>query len=135
MTGRDAVVAESAPRGFAANCPRGHRPAQTLSISDLNRPGVEFYCVLCDLWWTPAPEERDRALSVVTAASRDTTAPISPAVAVVQFTCESCGSETYVHCQCQTDPTGCSDGVVECLDCGYANRPVLPGPILDVFRA
>ena len=122
-------------RGFAAQCPRGHRPAQTLSVAEVSRADVEFYCVLCDLWWIPSDEERSRVLSAIRGASDDTTWASPVDVAVVPFTCQNCGSKTHVHCQSLDDSTGCSDGVVECLDCGWPNRPVLPGPVLDVFRA
>jgi hypothetical protein len=122
-------------RGFAAKCPRGHRPAQTASAKELRRPDFEFYCVLCDLWWVPSLAERALALSTVNAAAVRTISRQSPDIAVVPFTCENCGIQAHVHCYHLDDATGCSDEVIECLDCGRANHPVLPGPVLDVSRA
>jgi hypothetical protein len=63
---------------FAARCPRGHRPPQTRTLSDLRNPRVQFYCELCQHAWTPAASERMRALEFAE-ASESEAAPSSAA--------------------------------------------------------
>ncbi len=129
-----AMLRPSTPQAFAATCPKGHRPAQTLSAAEVVRPAVTFYCVLCDRCWIPTTQEREEALHAIVAREAWPQATSSP-VDVVAFQCRNCECKTHVHCQ-RLDFHGEWDGgIVECLDCGYVNRPTLSGPVLDVFRA
>lgn len=68
-------MTRTAPRhSFAGRCPNGHRPAQTRTLSELRNPGLQFYCALCESSWTPAVDERERALGFAEAAE-DWSAP------------------------------------------------------------
>lgn len=53
---------------FAARCPRGHRPSQKRTLTELRSPSVQFHCSLCGRSWTPTTTERLRALGFAEAS-------------------------------------------------------------------
>ncbi len=64
---------------FAARCPKGHRPAQTRTLAELQDPAVRFYCALCGRLWTPDREDHTRALDFAEASERRLDSPLSAA--------------------------------------------------------
>lgn len=64
---------------FAARCPRGHRPAQSRTLGELQDPEVRFYCALCGRSWTPEREDHARALEFAEASQRWVESPLSAA--------------------------------------------------------
>jgi len=69
-------MTRTAPRhSFAGRCPNGHRPAQTRTLTELRDPNVQFYCALCEASWTPAADERRRAVGFAEAAEDWTSLP------------------------------------------------------------
>jgi Zn finger protein HypA/HybF involved in hydrogenase expression len=119
---------------FGARCPQGHRPAQQLSVMDVNRMDVEFYCLLCDRSWSPSPEEHERARMFIEASCRGTEAVLPPEVAVVRIACEQCATTMHVHCEAGGLFSTAATSLVECPECAHTTDAVLPGAILDIFR-
>ena len=64
---------------FAARCPKGHRPAQTVTLDQLRQPGVEFYCGLCEKTWVPSSRELERAVRFAEASEDVFDTPLSAA--------------------------------------------------------
>ena len=120
---------------FGARCPRGHLPSQQLSVAELNRADVEFYCVLCDLAWIPSLDERARVRAFVASGSRSFQPAEGFAVAVVRLICEHCAADVSIHCHPQGLVDVGATSLIECPDCAHPTDVVLPGPVLDVFRA
>ena len=120
---------------FGARCPRGHLPAQQLSASELDRAHLEFYCVLCDLGWSPSPDERERVRALVEASGPNRPPVAATDVVVVRLTCEQCAAGVDIHCQPHGTNDGSATSLIECPDCGHPTDAILPGPILDIFRS
>jgi hypothetical protein len=64
---------------FAARCPNGHRPPQSLTLSALRDPQVRFHCRVCEESWTPDDYEHDRALGFAEASEGQFETPLNAA--------------------------------------------------------
>jgi hypothetical protein len=53
---------------FAARCPNGHRPPQSLTLAALRNPKVRFHCRVCEETWTPDCKDHQRALTFAEAS-------------------------------------------------------------------
>ena len=71
----EGMMMQSVRHSFAARCPRGHRPAQMRTLTELRDPNVRFYCRLCGSSWMPAHDDLTKAVRFAEASEHQTDTP------------------------------------------------------------